>query len=400
MDSRVLCLFLGLSAVPGVSAQDFAGPAANLSQVEHAGGADESAHRPPRMDVVTADQWANIDASIDRALAWLATQQASDGSFATKASGQPAVTSLCVVAYLSSGHNPGQGRFGETLNRAIDFVLTTQREDGLFSLEATTLPADVWNEATHTATYNHAIAGLMLGEVYGQTDSARSQRVRPAIERGLVYTRQMQLRRKRSPIDEWGWRYIKDVPTSSGGSGGDADMSATSWHIMFLRSARNAGFDVPVADVNEALDFVRRCYRPNEGSFGYALYANGRMPTRATTGAGVLSLFLSGKYDPQIAAGAGRWILAHPFDRYNGSMHATDRYFYSAYYCSQAAFQLGGRYWEEFYPPLANVLLAHQRSDGGWDAEAQDPEFGAAYSTALAVLCLTPPYQLLPIYQR
>jgi hypothetical protein len=352
------------------------------------------------MDVIPDDEWDRIDSSVERALTWLSTQQAHDGSFATKASGQPAVTSLCIVAYLSSGHVPGQGRHGEALNRAIDFVLTTQREDGLFSLEATTLPADVWNEATHTATYNHAIAGLMLGEVYGQTDPSRAKRIRSAIERGLAYTRRMQLRRKRAPIDQWGWRYIKDVPTSSGDGGGDADMSATSWHIMFLRSARNAGFDVPAAHVNEALDFVERCYQPTSGSFSYALYANGRMPTRATTGAGVLCLFLSGRYDPQIEAGAGRWILAHPFERYNGSMHATDRYFYSAYYCSQAAFQLGGRYWEEFYPPLAKVLLANQLRDGGWEAEAQDPEFGSAYSTALAILCLTPPYQLLPIYQR
>ncbi len=157
---------------------------------------------------------------------------------------------------------------------------------------------------------------------------------------------------------------------------------------------------MPVADVNEALDFVRRCYQPETGAFSYALYANGRTPTRATTGAGVLSLFLAGRYDPQIARRSGNWILAHSFAGYNESIHSTDRYFYSAYYCSQAAFQLGGRYWEEFYPPLAEVLLANQARDGSWDAEAQDSEFGNSYSTALAVLCLTPPYQLLPIYQR
>jgi hypothetical protein len=63
-------------------------------------------------------------------------------------------------------------------------------------------------------------------------------------------------------------------------------------------------------------------------------------------------------------------------------------------------YQLGGDYWEQFYPPLASVLLANQRSDGGWDVESVDPLFGETYSTSLAVLALTPPYQLLPIYQR
>ena len=273
MDPRPVCLLLALSAVPGVSAQNVAEPAAISSPARESDGTPNSTRRPPRLEVVPPDQWVCIDAAVEKALEWLPTQQLADGSFATKPSGQPAVTSLCVMAYLSAGHMPGRGRYGESLNRAIDFVLTTQREDGLFSLEATDLPAEYWTEASHTASYNHAIAGLMLAEVYGMTDIARDERIRPAIERGLVYTRQMQRRRKRSSIDEWGWRYIKDVPIGSG-DGGDADMSATSWHLMFLRAARNAGFDVPAEHVNESLDFVRRRYQPHDGSFSYALYSS------------------------------------------------------------------------------------------------------------------------------
>jgi hypothetical protein len=64
-------------------------------------------------------------------------------------------------------------------------------------------------------------------------------------------------------------------------------------------------------------------------------------------------------------------------------------------------FQLGGDYWAKFYPPLASMLIENQRADGSWDAEAAwDGAFGNNYTTALTVLALTPPYQLLPIYQR
>jgi hypothetical protein len=351
--------------------------------------------------VLSAPRWDEVDRSVGQALEWLAAQQQSDGSFPTKSSGQPAVTSLCVIAFLSCGHTPGKGPYGDRLDRAVDFVLGCQRGDGLFTVDATELPADVWNEGTQTATYNHAIAGLMLGEVYGQTSGRQANNIQQAIERGLIYTRDLQRRPKRGAIDEWGWRYIEDVPTSSGDLGGTADISVTAWHLMFLRSARNAGFDVPESHVKEAMAFVRRCYQPETGAFSYALYANGRLPTRATTGAGVLSLFLAGRYDAAIARKSGAWILAHPFDRYNQSrLHDGDRYFYSAYYCSQATYQLGGRYWEEFYPPLVDVLIRHQAADGSWGPEMQDAVFGNAYSTALAVLCLTPPYQLLPIYQR
>ena len=96
-----------------------------------------------------------------------------------------------------------------------------------------------------------------------------------------------------------------------------------------------------------------------------------------------------------------RWILKHPFTHYNRRRQSDDRYHYSAYYCSQAMFQLGGKYWEQFYPDLQKVLLTNQQRDGSWDREAvHDGQFGNVYTTALTVLALTPPYQLLPIYQR
>ena len=82
-------------------------------------------------------------------------------------------------------------------------------------------------------------------------------------------------------------------------------------------------------------------------------------------------------------------------------MHVTIAFFI-AVTISQAMAQLGGRYWEEFFPQLVDVLLENQAADGSWPAEPHsgDDKFGNAYTTALAVLSLTPPYQLLPVYQR
>jgi hypothetical protein len=77
-----------------------------------------------------------------------------------------------------------------------------------------------------------------------------------------------------------------------------------------------------------------------------------------------------------------------------------DRYHYGTYYCSQAAFQLGGDDWATLYRRISETLLANQHPDGSWDAESRDTVFGNVYSSALVVLTLTPPYQLLPIYQR
>ena len=66
-----------------------------------------------------------------------------------------------------------------------------------------------------------------------------------------------------------------------------------------------------------------------------------------------------------------------------------------------AMFQLGGHYWAQFYPTLLETLLKNQGKDGCWRADAGRGDlFGNAYATSLAVLTLTTPYQLLPIFQR
>jgi hypothetical protein len=65
-------------------------------------------------------------------------------------------------------------------------------------------------------------------------------------------------------------------------------------------------------------------------------------------------------------------------------------------------FQLGGEYWHQFFPKLMTALVEAQHADGSWDTESSsdDDVYGNAYTTALAVLALATPYQLLPIYQR
>src|SRR5262245_55275715 len=66
----------------------------------------------PLAAVLPQEKWQQFERSIDKALAWIASQQAADGSFPTPPSGQPAVTSLCVMAFLSRGHQPGMGAYG------------------------------------------------------------------------------------------------------------------------------------------------------------------------------------------------------------------------------------------------------------------------------------------------
>jgi hypothetical protein len=352
----------------------------------------------PRMDVLTEEQWKRVDDGVDRGLAWLAAQQQADGAFPSLETGQPAVTSLGVMAFISRGHVPGVGPYGDTLNKAIDFVLRQQRDDGLLYGAPTDMPYE-YLEGSHTGTYNHAIAGLMLGEVYGMSDEKLAKKLRPAIEKALDFARRMQRRRSPFPCDQFGWRYLKQMQRSNQS---EADLSVTGWFVMFYRSAKNAEFDVPKEYVDEAIQFVRGCYVESEGAFYYGPFQGDHRFSRAMTGAGLLCLAITNNHG-QIADATGRWVLQYPFADYNtGGRGRHDRYHYGAYYCSQAMFVLGGDYWRQFYPQLVESMLSGQAADGSWQPEsaASDRVFGNCYTSALAILAMTPPYQLLPIYQR
>jgi hypothetical protein len=347
---------------------------------------------------LSADEWQRVDRSVDRALAWLAANQDEDGSFPTIPIGQPAVTSLAVMAFLADGHQPGAGPYGEPLNRAIDFVLNCQQPSGIFSFVSPE-PHHIHLRSSHAASYNHAIAGLMLTEAYGQVTPGRSERIAAAIHDALRVTLRLQVDpMKANAEDRGGWRYLwkPGAHTPS-----DSDLSVTGWHLMFLRSAKNAQFEIPDAAVSDAVGYVKRCYDPQQRGFVYGLFGPDRLITRSTMGIGALSLALGGEHQTIQARRAGDWLLEHPFDTYGATMSRVDRFHYGAYYCSNAMAQLGGKYWSEFFPPLAKTLVENQSADGSWPAEThQDAIFGTAYPTALTVLTLTPAYQLLPIYQR
>ena len=106
-------------------------------------------HDPAPGGGAAAAQWRQVENGVDRALAWLASRQAADGSFPTLPQGQPAVTSLAVMAFCPGGISRGLDLMASRLRSGHDFVIACQRPDGLFSYAA---PAPVYQmrRASHT----------------------------------------------------------------------------------------------------------------------------------------------------------------------------------------------------------------------------------------------------------
>ena len=328
-----------------------------------------------------AEQWKQLEESVDHGLEWLLDEQLANGCIGENHYlTQPAVTSLAVMAALSAGHQPGSGPYGQWIERSIDYVLATQDSLGFFVIDGK------YNSSA--ATYNHAIAGVMLAEVLGMADGNHNDRITVALDRGLVATTKLQQRHSESKTDRGGWRYIKRNNRN------DADLSVTTWHLLFLRAAKNAGYSVPESLVTDASDFVRRCFNKERSMFGY-LPNSGSSITM--TAAGVLCLHLAGQADdPRILAGA-QTLAAYDFANLNPEMTWP---YYTCYHSSQAANQTDGKTRRKVLTGIATYLIGRQRNDGRWPTAPRVQRGGHVYSTSMAILSLTPAYQILPIYQQ
>ncbi|MBC23322.1 MAG: prenyltransferase [Phycisphaerae bacterium] len=299
-----------------------------------------------------------------KGLEFLASLQNVDGSFGRGKYGKHVgITSLCALAFMSDGHNPGRGVYGDNVQKALEFVLTHATETGLLAAET-----------SHGPMYGHGFATLFLGEIYGM--NPQDARVRDALVRAVQLIINSQ-------NDEGGWRY-NPVPY-------DADISVTICQIMGLRSARNAGIKVPKQTIDRAVEYVKECQN-SDGGFKYMKQAGGSAWPR--TAAGVASLFYAGIYEDDSIKRGLEFLNRHAMP---GSGRAGEaHYYYGHYYAVQAMYLAGGTHWATWWPAIRDELVQRQSSNGGW----VNHQAGHAYSTSMALIILQIPKRYLPIFQK
>lgn len=311
-----------------------------------------------------------LDEAVARGLQYLAKEQAEDGSFGSGRYGKNiAVTALACLAFMADGSVPGRGPYAKQVENGLEFVLRSSAETGLLAADSTNGPM-----------YGHGFAALFLGEIYGMTkgggETALSTRVHDALVKACRLI-------ERSQNNEGGWRY-NPVPY-------DADVSVTICQIMALRSARNAGIEIPKETIDRAVEYVRLCQNA-DGGFRYQ--ANPGVSAWPRSAAGVASLYYAGIYEgDDIARGLG-YLTATALPGATRSSEA--HYFYGHYYAVQTMYLAGGDDWARWWPAIRRELLDRQQRDGSW----MDPSVGPAYGTSMALIILQMPKRFLPIFQK
>jgi hypothetical protein len=313
------------------------------------------------------------DKAIRRALDHLKTTQKPNGAWDGGFGEATSITSLGVMAYLAAGHVPGApGPYRDTVERGVRYVLDHQHGDGMLVSNNRGGPM-----------YCHGISTLMLAEVAGMIpDPALADRVQKALSRAVdVIVKSQDV--KKGTDHAGGWRY---QPNSN-----DSDISVTGWQVMALRAAKSAGCAIDSTRIDRAVSYLKRCV-VKSGGFAYQPRQS---PNNPRTGVGTLALEICGSHLTAEALAGSKYLLEHPPQW--GSAH----FFYEAYYCSQAMFQIGEEAFASYQKKLVSILLEHQQLDGSWlSGDGNDQSAGRNYCTAMGVLALAVEYGYLPIYQR
>lgn len=321
-----------------------------------------------------------VDAAIKLGIDYLVSRQFDDPRYEGAISdgksrrNLTAMTSLAVMAMAAVGHQPTDpSPEGAAMNRAIEFVLKPSNQAD-----------DLYFGADGSRMYGHGITTLMLAEMLGMgVDDAQDEIVRRRLQNAvdLILAAQQSPKRARH---EGGWRYN---PKSN-----DSDLSITVWQVMALRSAKNAGIDVPVEAIDAAVEYIRGCYSEHHGGF---CYEPGRAPDYAMVAAGMLSMQVCGQYDADEVEGAAKWLENRDLN------HRHHWFYYGTYYYAQGMYQRGGLSADLARNRVENILLRNQSDEGFWvGAGGQERSAGRVYTTALAILSLSVKYHYLPIYQR
>jgi squalene cyclase len=360
-----------------------------LVQLARAGEETDSAPT-----VEANDAAANaVDRAVERGLLWLAMHQESCGGWIgdsghkqgddyvvyqsadvtrSRNGAQMGVSALAGLAFLADGQMPDRGKYAESLDRLITYVISRQNEFGYF-------------EDGGSRMYSHSFATLFLAEAYGMCPK-RQDEVGRALQLAVEFTQEAQ-------NENGGWRYQPFTV--------EDDLSVTVCQVQALRAARDAGVPVSASCIDRVVDFVRDSRIEGgrlEGAFYYKIHGrSARTKTSFTVNAAaVTTLHSAGLYDER-EYGAALDYVAEEYDDLSRSYPDHYYFWYGNYYAVQAMHMEGGKTWERYWRRLRDDLLARQQPKGNW---VNDTGPGNTFATAVACLLLMVRDQWLPIFQR
>jgi len=303
----------------------------------------------------------------------------------------PSVSALALLAFLGAGHTTRAGRFRENVQKALDYLISIQNNDG-------SIGKAQW--MTNPGSYNTSIGALALAEAAGMRCGSEAEFA------------------AQKAID-----FLCSHQHPNGSFGYMRGSSVSGWAMMALKSAKSGKMKIKDGVMEKCLEFFDSLTEgpdPNAMQYegiakvgykrkgGYSFASQGY----ALTAVGMLMNQYMGKEqdDPKLMAMANYLITLLPAWNFTYSSGTDKNNFYYWYYATLCLFQMGQHYWDQWNKVMKEVLVKNQckggpmdgsinDTDGSWDPETVWGAWGGrVYSTAVLCMCLEVYYRYSNLY--
>lgn len=345
------------------------------------------AARQSALNRYSGGQGGATEAAVQRALQWLARVQRPDGSWSkggTSGSGNAGYTGLALLTFLSNGQTPSSAEYGETVVKAIRYLVDDQGADGKFQ--------------SGREVYAHPMATYALAEAYTMTNNMLLREPLQKAAR-VIIENQMADGGFPGPGGGSGYRY---------GGTGRSDNSVNAWHVQCLKAleimSRTHQLEIPGLDraLQKGMDGMLALSRPSSDGLGFGYTSPGGR--HILTAAGALGLQFTGRGNTRASSQSLNfvnqssppvWGESPNPSEYGGTINLW-------YYAIQALFHNDpdGRDFQRYNRGMAQALVQNQHQEGYWQCFSNRGESqGPVYNTTLAALSLMVYYRYLPTTQ-
>lgn len=309
--------------------------------------------------------------SIERGMKWLARTQSNVGHW-TAQNYPTAMTALGGTALICSGSTTTQGPYAKNIRRAVDYLSTKVRGNGLIGDP----------QLDQQYTYGHGFSMLFLSQVVGEEeDEERRKELIELLNKAVKFSAQAQ-----TPSGGWGYLSAKDGANFDEGS-------TTITQVQGLRGCRNAGIPVPGEVIDKAKEYIYQC-KNADGGISYSSRNRGSSRP-AITAAALATLYNAGDYESKHVPEMLKYCKS-ALSNMNDSSNSFGHWHYTYLYYSQVIYRQGAKEWEPFRDKLYNKIVGEQSEDGSW----KSTNVGDIYVTACNLIMMQLDKAFLPIYQR
>jgi hypothetical protein len=281
------------------------------------------------------------------------------------------MTALAGTALLCAGSTTTQGPFAPHIRRAVDYLMTKARNNGLIGDP----------QRDNRYTYGHGFSMLFLSQVLGEEeDEDRRDELTEVLSKAVEFS-------GRAQTESGGWGYVSAADGNNFDEG-----STTITQVQGLRGCRNAGIPVPKVVIERAKNYIYGC-KNADGGISYSSRNRGSSRP-AITAAALAALYNAGDYDSPHVPDMLKYCKKNLY-RLTGDARHFGHWHYTYLYYSQVVYREGGEEWATFRDRLYSRIVAQQSADGSWSGN-----IGPIYITSINLTILQMERGYLPIYQR